>query len=187
MKSKQVSIATTVLFNRFGENWFRLSEKHMLKKAQSIGGVAGNEIVESINAIKQFQADLRNNKEKVRRARVNDDELIALCHTAIDNGWTYQTFLTMLPCENSTFSNHALRNPKLKRLKDMIPKDDQGRQVVVMWPDNHLEVYKSRRKAAAATGISVDVITKICNHTTSKSRVEGFRFKDYGEWNGEEF
>lgn len=186
MKSKQVSVATTTLFNFFGENWFRLSEKQMLKKAKSIGGVVESETIKAIDTIKQFRAGLRKNRA-IRRPRVNDDELIDLCQTAIDDGWSYQTFLTMLPCGISTFRNHASRNPKLKRLKDMIQKDDQGRQVVVMWPDNHLEVYKSRRKAATATGISVDVVTKVCNHTTHKNGAEGFRFKDYSEWNGKEF
>lgn len=59
MKTKQISIATTTLFYYFGNDWFRLSEDRMLKEAKSIGGVAENEIVESIDVVKQYQAKLR--------------------------------------------------------------------------------------------------------------------------------
>jgi hypothetical protein len=110
-----------------------------------------------------------------------------LCHTALDDGWSYQTFLSMLPCGISTLRGHAKHNRELKRLKDMIPKDDQRRQTVVMWPDNHLEMYASRRKAATATGISADTVTKICNHKLSGDTVDGFRFKDYDEWHDKGF
>lgn len=186
MKTKQISIATTTLFYYFGNDWFRLSEDRMLKEAKSIGGVAENEIVESIGVVKQYQAKLRGSK-KSRHTRIDDDELIDLCHTALDDGWSYQTFLTMLPCGISTLRYHAKQNKELKRLKDMIPKDDQRRQTVVLWPDNHLEIYASRHKAAAATGVSMDTVTKICNHKLRGDMVDGFRFKDHDEWQDKGF
>ena len=69
----------------------------------------------------------------------------------------------------------------------MIPKDDQRRQTVVLWPDNHLEIYASRHKAAAATGVSMDTVTKICNHKLRGDTVNGFRFKDHDEWQDKGF
>jgi hypothetical protein len=50
-------------------------KKRMLKEAKSIGGVAENEIVESIDVVKQYQAKLRGSKTS-RHTRIDDDELI---------------------------------------------------------------------------------------------------------------
>lgn len=186
MKTKQISIATTTLFYYFGSNWFKLSENRMLKVAEDIGGIAENEIVASIDIVKQYQTDLRANK-KHRRTRVSDDELIELCRTALANGWSYQTFLSMLPCGISTLKDHAKQNKKLKRLKDQIPRGDQSLQTVVLYPDSHLEFYASRRKAAEATGVPADTVTKICNHKRISNAIDGFRFKDHDEWLTEGF
>lgn len=186
MKTKQISIATTTLFYYFGNDWFRLSEDRMLKEAKSIGGVAENEIVESIDVVKQYQAKLRGSK-KSRHTRIDDDELIDLCRTALANGWSYQTFLSMLPCGISTLKGHAKQNKELKRLKDQIPRGDQSLQTVVLYPDSHLEFYASRRKAAEATGVPADTVTKICNHKRISNAIDGFRFKDHDEWLTEGF
>lgn len=77
MTTKKISVATTTLFYYFGSNWFKLSENRMLKVAKNIGGIAENEIVASIDIVRQYQTELRANK-KHRRTRVSDDELIEL-------------------------------------------------------------------------------------------------------------
>lgn len=186
MTTKQISVATTTLFYYFGSNWFKLSENRMLKVAKNIGGIAENEIVASIDIVRQYQTELRANK-KHRRTRVSDDELIELCHTALANGWSYQTFLSMLPCGISTLKGHAKQNKELKRLKDQIPRGDQSLQTVVLYPDSHLEFYASRRKAAEATCVPADTVTKICNHKRISNAIDGFRFKDHDEWLTEGF